>query len=295
MKKEMKDVLHPNGELDILYYYSQVSGKLKSFLKGKEIASKIWLPNGFFFIKRGSKIEPLHIEELSIVEEKLLKLRAENNLADVKSKISKQQAKIWDYFVPRKLIDFFYATNNEGVGRKIDRVFFDIDRGSNISEEHARIVAQGLVEAIKKDKEFSKIVKYRISIIWTGSSFHVYLLFSKLVEKKFYERYIRYSKDSPLESFTGRWALETRKKTGLNVQGGHEKVLNQLNIDPSQTPSGKLARVPFSLHMKDAKTVDGIAIPLNEKQLNDKNLVKKLKSYTPEKVLSELDSWGKNL
>ena len=97
------------------------------------------------------------------------------------------------------------------------------------------------------------------------------------------------------ESFTGRWAASIDKKLKFKVVGGHQKVKGAVIIDPSQTPSGKLCRIPFDLHLKDARTIDGIAIPLTEKMLDDKNLVKKLKAYTPKKVVGEIDKLAKNL
>ena len=99
----------------------------------------------------------------------------------------------------------------------------------------------------------------------------------------------------PLESFTGRWANAIQKKTKIKVQGGHEKLKGGINIDPSQTPSGKLARVPFSLHMKSATEVDGVALPLDEKQLQDKNLVKKLQGYRAKHVLDEIEKLARLL
>ena len=98
-----------------------------------------------------------------------------------------------------------------------------------------------------------------------------------------------------MESFTGRWASELNKKFRFKVVGGHEKIKKGINIDPSQTPSGKLCRAPFSLHMKNEKEVDGVAIPLEINDLNDKNLINKLKSYTPEKVVKEIDKLSKKL
>ena len=115
--KEVKDVLRPYGHTETLYYYSKVAFALKNFLKGKEIAAKNWIPKGFmpYLIKRGSKLEPLYIEEFSCIDEKFLRTRAEiEHLDKAKSKITKQQAKIWEYFLPRKLADLFYATNKEG-------------------------------------------------------------------------------------------------------------------------------------------------------------------------------------
>ena len=293
-----KDVLKPYGQLDVLHYYSKTASKLQNFLKNKEIAAKNWIPGSFmpYLIKRGSKLEPLFADEFKNVDDKFLKIRAEvESLKDARSSLNLVQAKLWDYFLPRKLSDFFYAANSENPGKPIDRIFYDIDRGKNITPGQAQETVKIFIETIKKDRNFSKLLKYKFFIMWTGSSFHVYLILSKPVSHGFYDKHIKYSKDNPLGSFTGRWAEIVKKKTKLNVIGGHEKSGSKINIDPSQTPSGKLARAPFSLHMKDAKNVDGIAIPLSEKQLNDKNLVKKLKKYTPEKVLSELDALSKNL
>ena len=294
--KETKDILHPYGSLDVLAYYSKVARFLEKFLKGKEIAVKVYLPKEIpFYLKRGSNSKPLFIQILKEVDEKMLKLRAEHSLQEVKQELNEKQALIWEYFVPRKLMDFFYACNGEHPGKQIDRIFIDIDKGKQIKSEIAQQVAKELVQAIKKDKEFNKFIKYDLFIMWTGSSFHIYLLLKKPVNLGSYNKNLAYHKDFPLDSFTGRWAQEIRKKLKINVQGGHEKTPKHITIDPSGTPSGKLARVPFSLHMKNAREIDGVAIPLNEKELEDKNLVKKLRALTPEKVLKNINSYSKLL
>jgi hypothetical protein len=298
MKKEAKSILKPYGHTDVLLYYSLVSRYLKNFLKGKELAGKIWLPKGIpFFIRRGSNMTPLYAEEMKNVDEKMLKMRADMNLDKAKGKISKVQEKIWSYFVPSKLIDFFYATNSEHPGKPIDRIFIDLDRGNGTSEDDARIVAQELIKAIKSDKELKKVMKFKIFIMWTGSSFHVYLLMPKKYPHSFYEKYFKYSKDAPLSSFIGKWALKIDKKIGrkVKVSGGHEKIAGAIILDPSQTPSGKLARAPFSLHMKNALETNGVAVPVSEKELSDKNLIKKLKAYTPESVLKNIKQLARNI
>ncbi len=298
LAKKSKNILHPYEHTDVLLYYGIVAQKLKRYLKGKELAAKIWLPSGNlpFFIRRGSKDEPLFIEELCEgATEHLLEVRKGiENLKDAESKLSKKEAKVWHYFVPRKLIDFFYATNGESAGRNIDRIFFDIDK-SDLPAEKAQEVARLLVELIEKDSEFNKLFKFKTFVMWTGSSFHVYLLLQKTIANSDYEKYISHKKDLPLESFTGRWAAEIKKQSKINAVGGHEQIKGAINIDPSQTPSGKLCRAPFGLHMKDAKTVDGVAIPLTVKMLSEKGLVKKLQSYTPELVVKELDELAKRL
>lgn len=289
-----KNALKPFGELDVLAYYSVAAQKLKGFLKGREIAAKVYIPNGPQLLKRGSQLEPLFVEELAgSVDEEFLQTR-KLHLEEARGKISKGQEKIWQYFFPRKYCTFFYATNTEGINHPIDRIFFDIDRKETQTPEDARLIACELAQLINADKEFGKkIGKFRMMPLWTGSSFHIYLLLEKPINHEFYDKELMYSKKEPLASFTGKWVKEIAKSTGLKVIGGHEKQEGFINIDPSQTPSGKLARTPFSLHFKDAKTLDGIALPLTIKQLCTKGIVKELQKATPEKVLKELDKWAK--
>ena len=292
------DMIKPFGHTDVLFYYSQISKYLTKFLKGKELAAKIWLPYGNIpaFLRRGSNMPPLYIEELKAVNEKMLKLRSEMNLDKSKNQLTKQQEKIWSYFVPSKLIDFFYATNGEHPGNPINRIFIDLDRGEKVKPEQVQEAAKELIKSIKSDAELKKLAKFKLFVMWTGSSFHIYLLFSRKFPNSFYNEHFKYSKDSPEASLIGKWAKRLNGKLKkVKVSGGHTKLPNTIILDPSQTPSGKLARVPFSLHMKSAKEIDGIAIPLSEKQLNDKLLIKKLKAYTPEKVLNNIKELAKNL
>ncbi len=296
--KDVKDILSPFGSSDVLYYYSIVAEKLERFLGRKEIAAKVWLPNAGgipFFLKRGSNSPPLYAKDLRAVDEKILRLRAKHGLGEVKNQLTATQALIWEYFVPRKLIDFFYACNSEGQGKKIERIFVDIDKGKRIKPEIAQKAAKELVGIIKKDSEFNKLIKYKMFVMWTGNSFHVYLLLNKDVGLDFYNRYLAYHKDNPSGSFTGRWAAMIKEKTGIDVRGGHEKTPEHITIDPSGTPSGKLARCPFSLHMKSAKEIDGIAVPLSEDDLSKKNLVAELRKLTPEAVIKNLEGYEKLL
>lgn len=70
---------------------------------------------------------------------------------------------------------------------------------------------------------------------------------------------------------------------------------NTISVDPSQTPSGKLCRVPLgSLHMKDAGTVDGVSVPLTLDML-DENIIGELGLYTPKMILEELPKLAKRL
>jgi len=110
----------------------------------------------------------------------------------------------------------------------------------------------------------------------------------------FYAKHFKFTKGS-MSTFTEKWVAEVGKKVAVKVKGGHEKSANTINIDSSQTPSGKLCRVPFSLHMKDAKTVDGVSIPLKLKMLGEPDLISDLNSYSPERVIKELDRLAKGL
>lgn len=274
-------------ELDVLDYYSQVSLYLIKFLKGRELATKTQLP-GFEFLKRGSKDKPLFIEDMKKVDSKMLSLRTKH-LDEAKQELNKKQVLIWQYFVPRKPVNFFYATNGENPGKDIDRIFIDIDRQSHSSDD-ARKVALGLINIIKNDEEFGKLLKFTVFVMWTGSSFHVYLLLNKKINLDFYQKYLSYGKKD--ESFIEKWAKEVSKETGIIVKAGHEREKEAIILDSSNTPSGKLARVPFSLHMK-GNVIDGVAAPVSEKQLEDNKLMLDLEKLTPDKVLENIEDYKK--
>jgi len=288
----MIDILKPFGSLDCLYYYGKISRKLEKFLKGKEIATKTVLKD-FSFLKRGSNSAPLYIQDLRQIDEKMLKLRAKHGLGEVESELKGKQALIWRYFVPRKIMNFFYACNGEKQGKPIDRVFIDIDRQNNTSGD-ARKVALSLIKQIKSDEKFNKMLKYKLIILWTGSSFHIYLLLARKINLDFYNKYLSYGKKKQ-DSFIMKWASAVGKETGIMVKAGHEKIKDAIILDSSNTPSGKLARAPFSLHIKAYNEIDGVAVPLSEKELRDKNLTSRLRKLTPENVLKNLNSYARLL
>ncbi|MGB9577531.1 MAG: hypothetical protein ACP5O3_03210 [Candidatus Micrarchaeia archaeon] len=299
-----KDVLKPFGHFETLLFYACVAPSLSRFLKGKLLAAKNWLPRGAmpFLIKRGSKEAPLSVEELiEAVDLRFLEVRrTAEHLEDAKTSLSEAQRKVWSYFLPRKLNDFFYATNGESPGQQLDRVFFDLDRGAGVTAEQARQAASAFVEVVSGDEEFGEQAGELVCggpfACWTGSSFHVYLFFKKPQPNSVYEQLFQYSKNDPLASFSGRWAAAVAKQTKLRVAGGHEKVAGVITIDPSQTPSGKLCRVPLgSLHLKDAVTVDGVSLPLALDELRDAKFVAELQEYSPRRLLEELNKWEKKL
>jgi hypothetical protein len=290
-----KDVLNPFGETEVLLYYGIVGSKLTNFLKGKELAAKNWFPpKGGLpkVLKRGSKDEPIYIEEfVEAITPEFLSLR-KMHLDEARSKLTHSQEKVWRYFVPRKLSDWFYATNNEGEGKPIDRIFFDLDRGEGVTPEYAQQVAREFVNVMKDD--LKRLNCSEPFLLWTGSSFHVLLFLKKKMPPSFYEENFQVSAKGDMDTTAQKW-IGKMKKIGLKVTASHERALGMITVDPSQTPSGKLARTPFSLHMSDYKTVDGVAIPLEAEMLAEKKLVEELRAYTPNRVVDELDALSKRL
>lgn len=87
-----------------------------------------------------------------------------------------------------------------------------------------------------------------------------------------------------------------REKTSIKVIAGHEKKPGVITIDPSQTPSGKLARSPLgSLHMSDYQSVDGVSMPIEISQLLNPGLTKSLKNYTPKQLTLEMSQFSQIL
>jgi len=138
----------------------------------------------------------------------------------VKEQLRPKQILLRKYFVPRKLVNFFYACNNE-YGNTIDRIFIDIDRQTNTADE-ARKAADECIKTIIADKQFNQMITYKLVILWTGASFHIYLLLKKTIDHIFYDRYLSYGKEKD-ESYITKRAAEISKKTHLDVRAGHER------------------------------------------------------------------------
>jgi len=279
---------------DVIFYYSEIFPKLKDFLKNREIATKTYLKD-IEILKRGSNDPPLYIDELiKNINKKFLELRkGDSHLKDIRAKLNKAQIKIWEYFVPRKLIELHYAVNHEHPKKPLDRICFDIDR-KNLPAEKAQLVSLKLIEKIQRDKSFK--LKYKIFPMWTGNSFHVYLFLNKKISHSFYQKYIHSELNNSKDSYTNKWAQQISKELkNIKVIAGHEKKQDFINIDPSLSPSGKISRSPFSLYVKNYNKVSGIAIPLAIDELKDKDLIKKLRSYDKEKVLKNLEALSKKL
>ena len=279
-----KNILYLTGQLDCLSYYKMIFQKLKNFLGDREIATKIFIGKNIgFIVKRGSKDPALLIFDLKI-SNKLLKLRKAEGLKDVRGKLKEKEILIWHYFVPRKMIEMHYACNREGVGKEIDRIFIDIDKGQKIDYGTYLKIVQELIRIIKSDNELKKLAKFKLFILWTGKSFHVYLLLSKKFPHYFYERYFSFEENT----FISKWARTITKKTRIKVEAHHERIKDEVILDTSATPSGKLARCLYSLHISKEGKLVGVAVPIKERDLFKKNIIKELLSLTPEKVIMSL-------
>ena len=298
LAKKSKDILKPFGETDVLLYYGIVVPSLSKYLKRKEIAAKNWLGKDAFspfLLKRGSKLMELKAEYFTEATPDFLKIRSETKkLDDARKKLTQKQQLLWEYFIPRHLSDLFYATNSEGAGKQIERIFIDIDRG-NVGQKITQKATHALAEEIESDKMFMEKYKGELSAMWTGNSFHIYIFLDKPITPKDYEENIAYSKKDPLGSFIGRWAQKVRNKLGIKVLGSHEKIKNAITLDPSQTPSGKLCRAPFSLHMKDEKTINGVAVPITTDMLEDDGLTEELKRTKPADIAEDINEYVKRL
>lgn len=296
-KKNLENLITPFGQTDVLLLYGIAGGRLKKYLGDRELAGKIWMPSGRmrYLLKRGSKLEPLFAHELEeAVTLEFLELRSKTeHLSSAKEDLTDLQAKVWQYFLPRKLADFFYATNHEGPGKEIDRIFFDIDRSDGISAEQAQETTRILVETVNEDKELENLLgSFNTFVYWTGNSFHLLFFLDDPMPISFYDNHFQYSKNDPERNFTGKWAKKINQHVEFTVAGGHERQGNSINIDPSQTPSGKLCRVPLgALHMKDAKTINGVSVPISEKMLYEDDLAHKLSGYGPKDIIENLEKF----
>lgn len=284
----MKDVLHPYDNLDVLWRYSKVAPYLREFLREKEVASKI-IGENFVLLKRGTKNSPIYIDDFDEVDQKYLQLRARHHLKEVEDQLTPKQILLRKYFVPRKLINFFYACNNE-YGNKMDRIFIDIDRQDNTADD-ARKVALELSKIILSDKTLTQLNGYTLLILRTWASFHIYLLLKKTIDHAFYDRYLSYGEGKE-KSFITKRANNVSNKTKLQVLAGHERRKWAIILDTSNTPPGKLARCPFSLHIKDSKTIDGIPVPITQEELSDPKLISRLEKLTPETIRENIGTYA---
>jgi hypothetical protein len=291
------DILYPVDQLDVLLLYGIMAEANESYLGDRELAAKVHIPDGPTLIKRGSELDPLTADELNdAVDETFLSTRNEEGELDAaREELTDTQAKVWRYFPPRKYAEFLYATNHEGEERPFDRIFYDIDRGPDVSAEQALGVTRAFVEFLEDDSVAQDLTDQMV-ISFTGNSFHVELLLTEEKPHEFYEEEVYTTAEEEIDTITERGVRAVREAVETTVVGGHEKEANQMTIDPSQTPSGKLNRVPMgSLHMADAETVDGVSIPLTRDELFEDDVLDRLTAYTPRTVIEELDDLRANI
>ncbi len=276
-----KGVLYSTGQLDCLAYYSKVFPKIKRFVGDRELATKTFIPqsNIPFILHRGSDDPALRLSDIKITQG-FLKKRLGKKLHQVEKELNETQKLIWRYFVPRKFMELHYACNYEGAGKSFNRVFIDIDAGKNIQESKYIEVVKQLLKEIKKDKDLKKLTSFRIYLLWTGKSMHIYLLLNKKLPHTAYNKYFAFTKNT----LTNKWAQNISKQTNIKVKAGHQRTSGTIILDTSATPSGKLARCPYSLHLNSKGKFDGISVPLKESDLK-MGIFNKLKKLTPEKAL----------
>lgn len=286
------DVVRPVGQVDPVLLYAVVADAAADYLGDRELCGKIHIPDGPVLLKRGSELEPLTAAMLAdAVDRAFLELRDDpGHLDDVRDQLSTAQERVWQYFYPRKYSEFLYATNHEGEGRPIDRVFFDIDRGSGTSAHDALAAARAFVDALDGTVD----VPHDRVIAWTGASFHVELLLPEERPASFYhDRIFDPGSD---DTVTAQAVAAVDEQVDVPVRQGHEKADGAIIVDPSQTPSGKLNRVPLgSLHLADATTVDGVSVPLTRDELFADGVLDRLQAYTPEQVVDEIDTLAEKL
>ena len=276
-----KGVLYNSGQLDCLSYYSKVFSKIKGFVQDREIATKTFIPESPipFILHRGSKDPKLTLQDIKITSS-FLKKRVKHKLHQVEKNLSEKEKLIWRYFVPRKYVELHYACNYEHPGKAFDRVFIDIDAGKTLNEQKYISVVKQLLREIRKDKGLKKLAGFKTKLIWTGASIHVYIMLNKSLPHSAYDKHFAFAKST----LTSKWAKAITEKTKVRVKAGHERTSGFIILDTSATPSGKLARCPYSLHLSKAGKLNGVSVPITEAMLNP-GIFSKLKALTPEKAL----------
>jgi len=275
-----KGVLYSTGQLDCLAYYSKIFSKIKSFIGDRELATKTYVPKAIppFILHRGSKDPKLNLNDIKITQS-FLKKRIGKKLHQVEKELNEKEKLIWRYFVPRKFTELHYACNYESPGKSFDRVFIDIDTSKGTSEASYIKVIKQLLKEIRADKELKKIVSFRIYLLWTGASVHIYLLLNKRLPHSYYNKYFAFSKST----LTSKWAKNITEKTKIKTKAGHQRTPGAIILDTSATPSGKLARCPYSLHLNKQGKLTGVAVPLKESDI--KPGLFNLRNLTPDQAL----------
>jgi hypothetical protein len=143
------------------------------------------------------------------------------------------------------------------------------------------------------DDQVSALTKGKPFVAWTGSSFNLLLSLKEMQPARFYRDKLEYS--GRRGTMTDRLIDRVIKEAKVPVTGGHTRRPGHVTIDPSQTPSGHLCRVPLGgLNMRDASTVEGVSVPLTPDMLHREE-VADLQGYTPQRIIDELDELASRL
>lgn len=156
-------------------------------------------------------------------------------------------------------------------------------------------MTRAFVEFLEDDPVAQEVTETTV-ISFTGNSFHVDLLLDGAQPPEFYEEEVFTTEREDVDTITDRGVRALREAVDVAVVGGHERRAGVVNVDPSQTPSGKLNRVPLgSLHLADAETVDGVSLPVARDELSEDDVLDRLTGYTPDRLVEDWDDLAAKL
>jgi len=294
-----EDVLRLYGKLDVLPYYGEIAKRLLvKFLHGRELATRIWVPGDSRLrsvVIRGSSTEPLYIRQLAgAVTQELIEARKKyRSLSDARHELSPEQQLVWSYFPQRRYISLYHATNMEGTDRELHRAVFRIEPCIGATFREALTVTATLADMISSDREYPRFFRRDPFVWWTGASFCLMLFTIVPQPASFYPMYLEHTGKG--KTITDRWVDKVSKCTPVKVAGGRQRRKGFVLIDPAATPSGNLCEVPIGcLHMAETGSLDGVSVPLTPEMIK-KDIMADLLSYTPGRLIAELNKFEKRL
>lgn len=291
------DVLRPYDELDVLPYYGRIAEKLMGFLRGRELASRIWTPSGRprSVVISSPPSPPLYVEQVAGamtpgLADARLKYR---NVDEARGILSPGQQLTWQYFPSRRYVGFYYATNRSGHDREIDRAVYDISPSVGATLDEALDAVRALTGAIVSDDRYHALFKGDPFVYWTGSAFQVMLLTREHQPASFYRDSLEYTGKG--RTLSDSWIDAAALQGGVKISGGSQRRRGFVRIDTDLTPPGKLCPIPIGcLDMADGTTLAGVSVPLTPALLKT-DLLPGLVAYGPEQVLDELDELAARL
>jgi len=173
----------------------------------------------------------------------------------------------------------------------MNRLYLDFDRSKDIPLEHAAKDVASIAQTIEEDKKFeSEFGEFSLLPVFTGFSFHLYIFLEKSFSHRQYEEFLSLQNKA---NFVSLWVEQLRNSGHREIFAEHERKEGKMVVDISQSPSGKLARCPFSLHLHEGK-VSGLSVPMNFRNLDDKKFLKELENLTPKIVVEKIEDFAKN-